>query len=108
MVTGLFGYLDGSFLAPLYFDVLGVSMTSALIFDLGVYFGVIGVVLAALNLLGMEDEQGSTPDGHYGHHRRSPLGPTREHLHGSAASVDTAQPMDTAKPVDTDAERTDR
>lgn len=107
-VTGLFGYLDDSFLAPLHFDVFGVSMTSTLIFDLGVYFGVVGVVLAALNLLGLEDDQGSTPDGHVGHHARSPLGPTRENLHGPAASVDTASPVDNAKPVDTDAERTDR
>lgn len=51
--TGFLGYVEGSFLAPLHFDVLGMHLTTALIFDVGVYLAVIGVVLAALNLLGL-------------------------------------------------------
>jgi len=55
--TGLLGLVDGSFLRALHADVLGFHLTSALVFDLGVYFAVLGVVLAAINRLGS-----STPD----------------------------------------------
>lgn len=51
-LTGLLGYLSGSFLTPLHGDVFGVHLTTALIFDVGVYLAVIGVVLASLNLIG--------------------------------------------------------
>lgn len=50
--TGLLGYLEGSFLTPLHVEVLGLHLTSALLFDVGVYLSVIGVVLAAFNLFG--------------------------------------------------------
>lgn len=52
--TGFLGYFDGSFLLPLHGDVLGFHLTTALIFDVGVYLAVIGVVLAALNMLGRQ------------------------------------------------------
>lgn len=55
-VTGFLGFAEGSFLTPLHFDVLGLHLTSALLFDVGVYLAVIGVVLAALNLLGLPRE----------------------------------------------------
>ena len=51
--TGMVGYLEGSFLTPVSANVLGIYLTSALVFDIGVYLAVIGVVLAALNLLGL-------------------------------------------------------
>ena len=51
-VTGLLGYLDGSFLRPLHPRILGFEITTALVFDVGVYLAVIGVILAAFNLLG--------------------------------------------------------
>lgn len=51
--TGFAGYTRGSFLAPFSVDVLGTYLSSALVFDVGVYLAVIGVVLAALNLLGL-------------------------------------------------------
>ena len=51
-VTGFLGYVDGSFLTPLHADLLGVHLTSALLFDVGVYLAVVGVVLTTLNLLG--------------------------------------------------------
>lgn len=57
--TGLLGYADGSFLQPLHAEVLGLKLTTALIFDVGVYLAVIGVVLASFNLLGRRD--GSSP-----------------------------------------------
>ncbi|ROR72228.1 DUF4040 family protein [Bogoriella caseilytica] len=52
VISGLLGLFDGSFLRPLHADVLGIHLTSALIFDVGVYLGVVGVILAALVLLG--------------------------------------------------------
>ncbi|GIG41572.1 hydrogen gas-evolving membrane-bound hydrogenase subunit E [Cellulomonas phragmiteti] len=51
--TGLLGLLDGSFLRPLHVDVLGLHLTSALLFDVGVYLAVLGVVLAAIHRLGL-------------------------------------------------------
>lgn len=53
-VTGFLGFGDGSFLRPLHADVLGMHLTTALLFDVGVYLAVIGVVLASLNLLGVD------------------------------------------------------
>ncbi len=50
--TGFLGYVDGSFLTPLHAELLGFKLTTALIFDVGVYLAVIGIVLAAFNLLG--------------------------------------------------------
>ncbi|QNN82426.1 DUF4040 domain-containing protein [Brachybacterium sp. Z12] len=55
--TGLIGLFDGSFLRALHVDILGYHFTTALVFDLGVYFAVLGVILAAINRLGV-----STPD----------------------------------------------
>lgn len=65
--TGLLGYFDGSFLRPLSIDILGTKLTTALVFDVGVYLAVVGVVLTALNLLGRQhhterEEGGSQPD----------------------------------------------
>ncbi len=51
--VGFAGYADGSFLRPLHAELLGMKLTSALLFDVGVYLAVVGVVLAALNLLGI-------------------------------------------------------
>lgn len=85
--TGLFGYLEGSFLDPIGFEVFGVSQTSALIFDIGVYLAVIGVILAALNLLGTEEATEDPPDADFGDQQRSPLGRTREHLHDSGQTA---------------------
>jgi len=50
--TGFLGYFEGSFLTPLHAELLGVKLTTALVFDMGVYLAVIGIVLAAFNLLG--------------------------------------------------------
>lgn len=60
-ITGFLGYLHGSFLTPLHAEIFGISLTTALIFDIGVYLAVIGVVLAALNLLGRDPQSARTP-----------------------------------------------
>jgi multicomponent Na+:H+ antiporter subunit A len=52
VATGLLGFVHGSFLTPMYIDVPGGKLASALVFDLGIYLAVIGILLAAFNLLG--------------------------------------------------------
>ncbi len=53
ILTGLWGLLvEGSFLAPISGDVGSLYLTSALLFDLGVYAAVLGLVMEAFNLLG--------------------------------------------------------
>jgi multicomponent Na+:H+ antiporter subunit A len=53
VLTGLWGVAaEGSFLAPISGDVGGLYLTSALLFDLGVYSAVLGLVMEAFNLLG--------------------------------------------------------
>ncbi|MBM9464720.1 DUF4040 domain-containing protein [Aeromicrobium sp. YIM 150415] len=52
-ITGFLGLAEGSFLKPLHADVLGYHFTTALVFDLGVYLAVFGVILGALNQLGV-------------------------------------------------------
>lgn len=51
--TGFLGFIEGSFLTPLHFYVFDIHLTTALVFDVGVYLAVVGVVLAAFNLLGL-------------------------------------------------------
>ncbi|GAB3593172.1 Na(+)/H(+) antiporter subunit A [Corynebacterium faecale] len=67
VATGITGYLEGSFLKPLHFDVFGIHMTTALIFDIGVYLAVIGMILTALNLMGQSTpplaEEEANPPG---------------------------------------------
>ncbi|WP_241969250.1 hydrogen gas-evolving membrane-bound hydrogenase subunit E [Microcella putealis] len=57
VLTGVAGMAVGSFLRPIRFDIPlpwggEYAFTSALIFDLGVYFAVVAVVIAVLNELG--------------------------------------------------------
>ena len=52
IATGFLGYFKGSFLAPLYGHFLGQHLTTALLFDVGVYLAVLGIVATALNKLG--------------------------------------------------------
>lgn len=66
-VSGVLGFVDGSFLRPLHADVPlpggeYYHFTTALVFDIGVYLAVVGVILTALNKLGLEDG-GSPPPG---------------------------------------------
>lgn len=64
-VTGFLGFFEGSFLKPLHADIFGYHFTTALVFDLGVYLAVLGVILAAVNRLGVttaDDGTGREPD----------------------------------------------
>lgn len=51
-LTGIGGYALGEFLEPAHWHVLGQHISSALFFDLGVFFGVVGLVMTAFNTLG--------------------------------------------------------
>ena len=56
--AGLLGFVDGSFLHPLHFVIPfpwgDYDFTTALVFDVGVYLVVVGVILAALQELGQD------------------------------------------------------
>ncbi|MGB7450293.1 MAG: DUF4040 family protein [Ornithinimicrobium sp.] len=53
LATGVWGLVaKGSFLEPLHGKFLGQKLTSAIVFDLGVYAAVLGLVMVAFNLLG--------------------------------------------------------
>lgn len=52
LVSGLLGYADSSFLQPLYGTVAGTKLSTALIFDVGVYAAVLGLVMVAFDRLG--------------------------------------------------------
>ena len=57
VLTGVWGLLGaGSFLQPIAGEVLGIKLTTSLIFDIGVYAAVLGLVMAAFNLLGAPNE----------------------------------------------------
>jgi len=51
---GLVGLAGGSFLQPLHAYLFDIHLTTALVFDAGVYLAVVGVVLASVNLLGSQ------------------------------------------------------
>ena len=55
-VVGLIGFVEGSYLRPIDLDPFGIKLSSALIFDLGVYLAVFGVILAAVTLIGGPDD----------------------------------------------------
>jgi len=67
VVTGIGGYLAGSFLRPVRFDIAlpwggELPFTSALIFDLGVYLAVVAIIIALLNELGgVREHHGELP-----------------------------------------------
>ena len=52
LVTGLIGYADSAFLQPLYGTVAGTKLSTSLIFDVGVYTAVLGLVMVAFDRLG--------------------------------------------------------
>ncbi|SMY03807.1 multisubunit sodium/proton antiporter, MrpA subunit (TC 2.A.63.1)/multisubunit sodium/proton antiporter, MrpB subunit (TC 2.A.63.1) [Brevibacterium sp. 239c] len=63
VVTGLIGLIAvGSFLEPLHAEFLGQHFTTSMLFDLGVYLAVLGLILASFNLLGVSDSA-ATPAG---------------------------------------------
>lgn len=95
VLTGLIGYLDGSFLRPLHPYVAGVKLTTALVFDLAVYLAVAGIILAAISRLGTT--QGRPPL------RR--VGAQDQALAGPGGTVTEPHHPDTAPLLATTAER---
>ncbi|WCZ32789.1 DUF4040 family protein [Corynebacterium massiliense] len=55
-LTGFIGFFDGAFLKALHAEIFGMEQTSSMIFDLGVYLAVMGVLVGAFNMLGMPRE----------------------------------------------------
>lgn len=52
--VGIFGLLEGSYLTPIHMDIFGYDLNSSLLFDIGVYLAVLGLILGAFNMLGSE------------------------------------------------------
>ena len=61
-LTGFVGLLEGSFLRALHADILGYHFTTALLFDLGVYLAVLGVILGSVSRLGTPGRGGDDGD----------------------------------------------
>ncbi|GAA3604951.1 DUF4040 family protein [Marihabitans asiaticum] len=62
VASGLWGLLaKGSFLEPLHAEALGQHWTSSMVFDLGVYLGVLGLFLMTVNLLGTSEGEAPAP-----------------------------------------------
>nr|WP_187700103.1 DUF4040 family protein [Dietzia sp. DQ11-71] len=84
VVTGLVGFVDGSFLLPLHAYLGGVHLTTALVFDVGVYLAVLGVIMAAVDKLG-GDDRSDEPTG-----PRGPSGPPAPAGPGAEATTEAA------------------
>lgn len=57
IATGLANFVvEGSFLQPTHFSVAGVDLSTSLLFDAGVYFAVLGLIIISFNLLGSTQE----------------------------------------------------
>lgn len=66
-LTGIAGWLQGSFLRPLHVEIPlpsggSYDFTSTLVFDIGVYLAVVGLVLVALNYLGQAPRHSAGPE----------------------------------------------
>lgn len=70
ILTGLVGFFEGSFLAPIHFYIGSEHLSSSLFFDAGVYLAVIGTIIIVLNTLGGRDRPGADLRGSY---RGSPV-----------------------------------
>lgn len=58
--VGMLGLLEGSYLKPIYLNIFGFELNTSLIFDFGVYFAVLGLILGAFNMLGSSRGLAST------------------------------------------------
>lgn len=61
LVTGIAGFAEGSFLAPIHFYIGNIHFSSSLFFDGGVYLAVIGTVTIVVSTLGGRDRPGAAP-----------------------------------------------
>lgn len=57
--TGIVGFLQGSFLAPIHGHFLGQDLTTSLLFDGGIYFAVFGLIVVVINQLGGAERPGN-------------------------------------------------
>ena len=63
VITGFIGLIfAGSFLKPMSAEFLGQHFATSMIFDLGVYLAVLGLILLSFNILGVSDSA-ATPAG---------------------------------------------
>ncbi|MBK8731250.1 MAG: DUF4040 family protein [Tetrasphaera sp.] len=62
IVTGALGLTEGAFLEPVHLGAGGLGVSSSLVFDVGVYAAVLGLVMVAFNVLG--DSSGHDGDDH--------------------------------------------
>ena len=86
LASGLLGYADSSFLQPLYGTVAGTKLSTSLIFDVGVYAAVLGLVMVAFDRLGATPPDGSATE-HATEHATGGPGI----LEGAASSPATTQ-----------------
>lgn len=64
VLTGLVGLVvAGSFLEPIHGHVLGQHVSTSMLFDLGVYMAVLGMIMVAFNLLGTSADTARHPGG---------------------------------------------
>lgn len=63
LAAGFLGFAKDGFLEPLHGYLLGQHLSTAMIFDLGVYLAVLGLVMVAVNLLGAGASTGSSEPG---------------------------------------------
>ncbi|HIW95676.1 MAG TPA: DUF4040 family protein [Candidatus Corynebacterium gallistercoris] len=61
LITGLVGYSKGSFLAPLHGYIGDIHVTTSIVFDVGVYMAVLGLILIVINQMGGRDRPGADP-----------------------------------------------
>jgi multicomponent Na+:H+ antiporter subunit A len=71
VLSGVGGYLVGSFLKPVRFGIPlpwggEYAFTSAMVFDLGVYLAVLAIIIAVINELGGVRESESNPSSQAG------------------------------------------
>lgn len=57
--SGILGYLAGDFLEPVYTYIGGIKWLSSMLFDLGVFAAVLGLVMVAFNVLGSSGREKS-------------------------------------------------
>jgi multicomponent Na+:H+ antiporter subunit A len=61
LAAGFLGYTSGQFLEPLYGYLGPIGLYSSMLFDVGVYTAVLGLVMVAFNVLGTPSDQGQEP-----------------------------------------------
>lgn len=62
LAAGFLGYTSGQFLEPLYGYLGPIGLYSSMLFDVGVYAAVLGLVMVAFNVLGAPSDEGQEPD----------------------------------------------